>query len=251
MKAIVLAAGFATRMYPLTRDRAKPLLDVAGKPVLSRLLDRVLTLDAVDEVLVVTNHRFFDQFELWSEGYLARVPVRVLDDGSLDDAGKRGAIADLAFAVEAIDEVAADLLVVAGDNLIDFDLQPHATRFAELGRPLCLVREIEGIVPPRRFSEVTLDGTRVLTCREKPAEVRSNLSAICLYFLPASVRPRLAEYLASQSEHDAPGHFIAWLHDREPLAASRIDGGWHDIGDLETLERARTAFGAQARGRAR
>ncbi len=109
MKAIVLAAGFATRMYPLTRDRAKPLLDVAGKPVLSRLLDRVLTLDAVDEVLVVTNHRFFDQFELWSEGYLARVPVRVLDDGSLDDAGKRGAIADLAFAVEAIDEVAADL----------------------------------------------------------------------------------------------------------------------------------------------
>jgi glucose-1-phosphate thymidylyltransferase len=248
MKAIVLAAGFATRMYPLTRDRAKPLLDVAGKPVLSRLLDRVLTLDSVDEVLVVTNHRFLEQFELWRDGYESRVPVRVLDDGTLDDAGKRGAIADLAFALEAIDDVDADLLVVAGDNLIDFDLQVHADRFVELGRPMCLVREIQGVVPPRRYSEVTLDGARVVTCREKPAEVRSNLSAICLYFLPAFVRPRLAEYLGDQAEHDAPGHFIAWLHEREPLAASRIDGGWHDIGDLETLERARTAFGAQTRG---
>lgn len=248
MKVIVLAAGFATRMYPLTRDRAKPLLDVAGKPVLTRLLDRVLTQEAVDEVLVVTNHRFFEQFERWSESYEARVPVRVLDDGTLDDAGKRGAIADLAFALESIDDLDADLLVVAGDNLIDFDLQPHADRFAELGRPLCLVREIEGVVPPGRYSEVTLDGTRVVTCREKPAEVRSNLSAICLYFLPAFVRPLLTEYLDSESEHDAPGHFLAWLHDREPLSASRIDGGWHDIGDLETLERARVAFGTQTPG---
>ncbi len=248
MKAIVLAAGFATRMYPLTRDRAKPLLDVAGKPVLSRLLDRVLALGVVDEVFVVTNHRFFEQFELWREDYAARVPVRVLDDGTMSDEEKRGAIADLAFALEAIDDVDADLLVVAGDNLIDFDLQPHADRFAELGRPMCLVREIEGVVPPRRYSEVTLDGTRVVTCREKPAEVRSNLSAICLYFLPAFVRSRLAEYLASQSEHDAPGHFLAWLHEREPLTASRIDGGWHDIGDLATLERARTAFGAETHG---
>lgn len=249
MKAIVLAAGFATRMYPLTRDRAKPLLDVAGEPVLSRLLDRVLSLDAVDEVLVVSNHRFFEAFERWRDGYGARVPVRVLDDGALDDEGKRGAIADLAFAVEHLGDAGADLLVVAGDNLIDFDLAPHAERFAELGRPTCLVREIEGVVPPRRYSEVTLDGTRVVTCREKPAEVRSNLSAICLYFLPGSVRPRLAEYLASQSEHDAPGHFLAWLHAREPLSASRIDGGWHDIGDVETLERARAAFGTRTPGR--
>lgn len=250
MKAVVLAAGFATRLHPLTRDRAKPLLDVAGRPVLSRLMDRVLAVEVVDEAVVVVNARFHAQFAAWREDYLARVPVRLVDDGATDETQKLGAIADLGLALEAIDDDAADLLVVAGDNLVDFDLAPFVARYREVGTPLLLVREIVGPVPPRTYNEVTLGpGGRVLSFREKPADPRTSLSAICLYLFPGSVRRHLATYLAEESNHDAPGYFLEWLHARVPVTGARLAGAWHDIGSTEALERARAAFAAKSGGR--
>ncbi len=243
MKAIVLAAGFATRLHPLTRDRAKPLLDVGGRPVLSWLLDRILALSEIDEVLVVTNDLFHHQFAAWRDGYDARVPVQLLNDGARSDADKRGAVGDLALAFDALADRRADLLVVAGDNLVEFDLAPHARRFSELRRPLLLVREIEGPVPPRRYGEVTVDADGNITgFREKPEQPRSELAATCLYFLPAGTLELLAEYLAGGGHHDAPGYFFEWLLGRERVIASRLTGAFYDIGNLESLERARKAF---------
>ena len=246
MKVIVLAAGFGTRLHPLTRDTAKPLLDVGGRPVLSWLCDRLLAVEGVDEAIVVTNTRFQGQFQVWLEGYGPPLPVRILDDGASRNDQRRGAIGDLALALESIRDEGADLLVAAGDNLVDFDLAPFAARFAALGRTLLLVREHEGRVPPGRYNEVTLgaDGT-VTGFREKPADPRSPLSALCLYFFPPSIRAALAEYTTQSENHDAPGYFVEWLAARTTLAAERITGEWHDIGDLQTLERARAAFAAR------
>lgn len=248
MKAIVLAAGFATRLHPLTLDRAKPLLDVGGRAVLSWLLDRVLALPQIDEVLVVTNDRFHRQFEAWRDGYEARVPVRLLNDGTRSDADKRGALGDLALALEELVNREDDVLVVAGDNLVEFDLAPHARRFSELRRPLLLVREIEGQVPPRRYGEVTVDGDGYVTgFREKPERPLSQLVSTCVFFLPAGARHLLLDYLASGASHDAPGHFFEWLHGRQRVAAARLTGGFHDIGNLESLEQAREAFARRGR----
>lgn len=248
MKAIVLAGGFATRMYPLTRDRAKPLLEVGGRPVIEWLALRLAALDEIDELIVVTNHRFVADFEAWTAGFEAGVPVRVIDDGAREEAEKRGAIGDLGLAIASIPDVDAPLVVAAGDNLVDFDLAPYAARFLERpDRPLLLAREVPGEVPPRRYNELILaeDGS-VRSFREKPDDPRSALSAICLYFLPADVRADLERYLAEETNCDAPGYLIAWLHRRRPLAAARLAGGWHDVGDLETLEHARAAYGGRA-----
>jgi glucose-1-phosphate thymidylyltransferase len=247
MKAIVLAAGFATRMFPLTRDRAKPLLDVGGRPVIDWLASRLEALPAVDELIVVTNDRFHADFEAWAATHDGRVPLRVLNDGTRNDSDKLGAIGDLALAVNSIEDRDAPLVVAAGDNLIHFDLAPFAERFeGESERPLLLVREIKGEVPPGRYSEVVLDGVGgVASFREKPADPKSPLFAICLYFLPANVRADLDDYLAQDSNHDAPGYWLQWLSGRRSLGAARLAGEWHDIGNLETLERARIAFARQ------
>jgi glucose-1-phosphate thymidylyltransferase len=248
MKAIVLAAGFATRMYPLTRDRAKPLLEVGGRPVIEWLLQRLVALPEVDEVVVVANGRFHADFDAWAARLDVRVPVRVLNDGAQDDDSKLGAIGDLALAVDALEERAAPLLVAAGDNLIGFDLAPYAARFAARPeRPLLLVREIEGDIPPRRYNEVVLDGEGgISSFREKPDDPQSPLASICLYFLPGDVRADLATYLEEEANHDAPGYLMQWLHGRRPLAAAALGEGWYDIGNLETLERARRAYAERA-----
>lgn len=245
MRVLVLAAGFATRLYPLTRDRAKPLLDVAGRPVLSHLLDRVLALPGIREVTVVTNARFHRDFQEWARAYDARVPLEVVADGATCDDDKLGALRDLELAWRHGDArwPDEDVLVVAGDNLIGFDLASYAARFAELRRPMLMARRIEGTVPPKRHGEVTIDASGTVTrFREKPADPESDLAAICLYLFPAAIKARLDSYLAEPTNPDAPGHFMAWLAERERMAAFVLEGPYFDIGDRASLDEARRRY---------
>lgn len=239
MRAVLLAAGFATRMYPLTRDRAKPLLEVGGRPILSHILDRVLEIPDLSSITVVTNHRFAADFERWRDGAMSSVPIRVVDDGSMSDDDKRGAIADLRLALAGTDS-REPFVVVAGDNLIDFSLASLAATFRATGRALIVLRTIEGEVPPRRHGEVTLDATsRVVRFREKPDDPRSRQTATCIYFFPADVEPLLTRYLDEGRNPDAPGYFIQWLVERVPVDGRPFEGRWFDIGNLESYERAR------------
>jgi len=244
VNAVVLAAGFATRLWPLTLDRAKPLLEVGGRPVLSHLLDRVLELRAVERVVVVTNARFHAKFEAWRKDYISRAPIELVCDGAQSEAEKRGALADLELALESV-PAGQDVLVVAGDNLIDTDLAPFARAFARAGEALVTCREVAGAVPPGRYGEVTLDARgRLVRLREKPPDPRTNLAAICLYVFRPAVRARLAEYLGSGGDHDAPGHFLAWLAPRAEVTGFVLKGRYFDIGNRESLEAARAAFGS-------
>jgi glucose-1-phosphate thymidylyltransferase len=246
MKAILLAAGFATRLHPLTLERAKPLLEVGGRPVLSRLLERVLELPGLDEVAVVANRRFFGQFEAWAGGLAAPVPLRLIDDGALDDAHRLGAVGDLALALGRLPDDGAPLFVAAGDNLVEADLAAYARRYAGApAHPLLIVRRIVGEVPVGRYSEVVLDERgHVRSFREKPPDPRSPLSAVGLYFFPPTVRRWTRRYLDEGGNPDAPGHFLEWLARREQLRAAPLEGEWHDIGNLQTLAAARAAYEA-------
>ncbi len=245
MRAVLLAAGFATRMYPLTRDRAKPLLEVGGRTVIDWLMERVAALPFVDELVVVVNGRFRDDFEAWARKRVLSIPLRIVDDGAQDEPEKLGALGDLRLAWHSLPDDGDPLLVAAADNLVHFDLLPFAEAFGRHPEsPLLLVREIQGEIPPRRYNEVVLgEGGRVLSFREKPADPHSPLAAICLYFLPGDVRGDLEAYLSADTNHDAPGYFIEWLVKRRAVWAAQLDGAaWFDIGNLETLERARVEF---------
>ena len=247
MKAYLLAAGYATRMYPLTRDLAKPLLEVGGAPILTHILGRVLALEGLSEVVVIANARFAEPFASWAAGLEAQVPVRVLNDGSTCDDDKLGAIGDLAFALEQVPPDGEDWLVAAGDNLLAFDLRTLQRLQAEHGETLLAVREVqrEG---PSRYNEVDVDGQgRVVRFREKPADPQSGLAAIALYFFPAAVAGLLPRYLAEGGNPDAPGHFIAWLVDQSPVRAAALPGDWFDIGSLEGLDHAREHYVPESR----
>ena len=238
----MLAAGYATRLGPESRERPKPLLDIAGRPLLDRLLERVLALDGISEIVVIANARFAAQFEAWSAASRCPVPVRVLNDGSTEDANKLGASGDLAFALREVPLDGEDWLVVAGDNLIDFDLRPALAAYRAGPSPLLLVRRVERD-GPSRYNEVTLgEGGRVLRFREKPADPETDLAAIALYFFPPAVCPALGRYLAGGGQPDAPGHFIAWLVEQQPVRALLIAGGWFDVGSRADLERTRARF---------
>ena len=243
MIVYLLAAGYATRLWPLTRDRAKPLLEVGGAPLLTHLVRRFEALDSVEEIVVIGNARFAADLRAWRDALSCRVPVRVLDDGSHSDDDKLGAIGDLDFAFGEVPPAGRRVAVAAGDNLVDFDLAPLERCFLEHGDPTLVLREAEVGGGPSPYNEVTLDDAGIVTrFREKPADPQTSLAAIALYFLPAGSEGLLREYLAAGGQRDAPGHFIAWLVGRTRVRGVRFEGRWFDIGSHETLARAREHF---------
>lgn len=242
-KAYVLAAGYATRLGVIARDRAKPLLEVGGKPVLSHTVERLQEVEGLSEVVVVTNARFHDQFVEWAKTAPAAVSVRVLDDGSTRAEERLGAIGDLAFAVRREPPGDQPWLVVAGDNLIAFDLRPATRVFRDLNRPLLLLRRVDPADAEGRYNEVALDGGgRVVRVREKPPHPETGITAIAAYFFTPDVVDLLEAYLEASDEHDAPGHFISWLVERTPVEGFFFEGEWFDTGNPEALRAARDAF---------
>jgi glucose-1-phosphate thymidylyltransferase len=243
MKVYVLAAGYATRLYPETRDLPKPLLDIGGRPLLSYLLESVREIDDMRRIVVVGNHRFHDALAAWARDAVAPVPIELLDDGSTSDDDKLGASGDLAFALRASPPAAdEDFVVIAGDNWIRFDLRAARRAYEEQGRrPMLLLRQLDAIPEgPSPYNEVTIDDEgRVLRLREKPRDPRTPYVAIAAYFFPPRVRDLLTLYLDRGGNPDAPGHFIAWLVQHAPVRSHTFEGEWLDIGSPEALAHAR------------
>ncbi len=244
LRAVFLAAGFATRLYPLTEKQAKPLLEVNGKPMLTRIVAQVARTGAVTDGVVVTNGKFHADFVAWERSARAPLPVTVVNDGAQTNETRLGAIRDLALALERMPPTDGvdGYLVMACDNLFDFDLAQLVERFRRGGAGQLIVRQVPSPVPPGRYSEVVLDGDRVARFREKPQQPESDLSAIAVYVLPPELPALVRAYLSEDSNPDAPGHFLAWLSQRLPLEATPLTGRWLDIGSVEDLERAQTAF---------
>jgi glucose-1-phosphate thymidylyltransferase len=247
--AVVLAAGYATRLYPLTKDIPKPLLRVTGtKTVVDFIVDD-LEAYGVREIVVVTNRKFYPVFRTWARARRGRVPVVVLDDGTLSNEDRRGAVGDLDFAVRRR-RIKTDIVVVGGDNLFDrgcaafLEFAERASETASLG-----VVDIGRLEEARRFGVVKLDkGHRVVSFEEKPARPQSTLVATCLYYLPKRVLALLARYMADPStSKDAPGNFIRWLmiHDRV-MGGCLARGHWFDIGHLNSYKKVVALYNGSA-----
>ena len=248
MKLCLLAAGFAKRMYPLTRDCAKPLLEVGGAPMLTRLLEQARGTGAIDHTAAILASRFANEFEAWNAAL--DEPVELLPNGATVDSEARGAVADLAMLLEQCfpDGSEDGYLVLAGDNLLRFDLAEPLAMFRERpSAPLLLVRSVPVPIPPGKYSEVVVDpaSCEVTSFREKPTDPESPWSAIGVYFLPPDLPELLDAYLAAGGEADAPGHFLVWLTKvRRCYAWGVPDEGWFDVGSLEGLEEARALAAA-------
>lgn len=245
MNVIILAAGYATRLYPLTLTRPKPLLPVAGKPMIDHVLDNLAPIGGIDRVVIVTNDKFAAQFQAWADDYRARkAPLQftIVNDGSTDDSNKLGAIGDLHLVLQQ-EKVDDDLIVVAGDNLFSQALTGFGLICRTTQRPVLGVYDVGSVDQAKKYGVVSVDADGVITSFvEKPPAPLSTLIGIALYFYPKHTLPLVAKYLAEGNNPDQPGRLIQWLYPQQPVLTWPVPGIWYDIGSKETLEEANRIF---------
>ena len=232
MKCLILAAGYATRLYPLTENFPKPLLDVGGKTILDWLVDDIDTLGVIDEYVVISNHKFAHHFDAWAATKVQKVTV--VDDGTDTNETRLGAVRDIQFAIETL-KLDDDMLVIAGDNVLDFSLT-RFVKYAMEKKSSCVMRYFEAESKKLSKSGVLEidDNDRVLCMEEKPAEPRSNWCCPPFYFYAREDAARVKEGIASGCGVDAPGSYIAWLCQRTAVHAMEMPGSRYDIGNLES-----------------
>ena len=242
MKAVILAAGYATRLYPLTLDRPKALLPVGGSPMLDRLLEQLDGVEGLDEVYVATNSKFAGAFRDWAAGR-GGLPVQIVDDGTVDEESRLGAIGDLDLTIREAG-LADDLIVLAGDNLFSESIAPFPAFALAKGGAALGVYDVGDLDAIRKYAVIELDDEdRVTRLEEKPDEPRSTLAGIALYFYPRAALGFVAQYLAEGNNPDQPGRLVQWLYPRTPVYGWRLPGHWYDVGSKETLAEADQAFG--------
>jgi glucose-1-phosphate thymidylyltransferase len=241
MNVLILAAGYATRLYPLTLNKAKPLLVVGGKPIIEWVMDNLHEVPDLETIYVVTNDKFAADFQAWSEIYQKRHPqfkFKIVNDGSKNDDDKLGAIGDINFVVTRENLSQSSLLIIAGDNLFTESLEKFAicAKESEATVGVYDVGDREAI---KKYGNVLIDDDGIVThLEEKPHKPRGTLAAIALYYYSPEVLSLLTTYLAAGNNADQPGRFVQWLHTRKPVKTFQVKGKWLDIGSKETLENA-------------
>jgi glucose-1-phosphate thymidylyltransferase len=245
MKVIILAAGYATRLYPLTLTQPKPLLPVAGKPMIEYVLDNLAPIGGLDRIFVVTNAKFAGHFQKWSEQYCAtkaKLNFTIVNDGSTDDTNKLGAIGDIHFVIQQ-QQVDDDLIVVAGDNLFSEKLTGFGRVCREKQAPVLALYDVGDLEQIKKYNSISVDPQgRITFFEEKPKHPTSTLTGIALYYYPRSVIPLIRQYMAEGNNPDQPGRLVQWLYPRTPVHTWRVPGLWYDIGSKETLEEASRIF---------
>lgn len=247
MKGIILAAGYATRLYPLTIDRAKPLLPVHGRPIIDYIVDEMNTLDDLDEIVVVSNHCFAEQIEEWAAARNAasrngEPPLIVIDDGTSSEEDRLGAIGDIQFCIDRR-QIDDDLLVIAGDNLFTYRLRDAWQHFRQHGDDMVLGGRMTSGEDLSRYAIAELDEEGyVIDLEEKPAHPRTNIAVFATYFYRQSTVPLISQYLREGNKPDAPGHFPAWLFKRQKLRCYLFDGICIDIGTPQSYAEVESIF---------
>lgn len=232
MKALILAAGYATRMYPLTENTPKPLLPLRGKAVIDYIIEQLNNLP-VDEIFVVSNSKFFPHFSEWAKTVPTNLPIEVLNDGTTSNENRRGAVGDVFFAIteKAIDD---ELLVIAGDNYFTYDLREQYEVFRKTGCDTLAGKELDDVEKLKTFAVALLapDG-KVLELEEKPQKPKSNMAIYATYFFRKETVPLFEKYLNEGNNPDLIGSFPQWLYKTHDVYTYKMNGECYDIGTIE------------------
>jgi len=246
MNALILAAGYATRLYPLTLNKAKPLLAVGGKPIIEWVVDNLQGVPDLETIYVVTNDKFAADFQAWSEDYQSRHPqfkFKIVNDGSKSDEDKLGAIGDINFVVTRENANQDSMLIVAGDNLFTESLEEFVAS-AKGSDATVGVYDVGDLEAIKKYGNVLINEDGIIThLEEKPQKPQGTLAAIALYYYSPAVLSLFTAYLAAGNNPDQPGRFVQWFYTRKPVKTYQIKGRWLDIGSKETLESADQILG--------
>ena len=241
MKVLILAAGYATRLYPLTKEYPKPLLLVGKRPIIDYIIDKLKALDEVDEIIVVTNSKFIFNFREWAKTIKIQKRISLIDDLTKSQDDRRGAIGDMDFVINR-KQIKDDLLVIGGDNLFDGGLKVFLDFATSKKNHLTIgVFNINDKDQAKNYGVVRLDkNNRILDFREKPKDPKTTLVAMCLYYFPQSKLKLIKEYLKDRNnKNDATGFYIDWVSKKEIVYGFVFDGRWYDIGHHKSYNEAK------------
>ena len=234
MIALILAAGYATRLYPLTLNMPKALLPIDNKPIIDYIVEQIETIDEVKEIVVISNHRFAPNFFEWAENGPFKKNLTVIDDGTTSEETRRGAIGDILFAIEE-KKIDDEILVVAGDNFFTYSLKDYYDFYREKDRDCVCVKKFDNRELLKQFGVAVLDENgRVLEIEEKPAKPKSDTAVYATYMYKKDTVPLFRTYIEEGNKPDAPGYFLEWLYKRKDVYAYAFDGECYDIGTPES-----------------
>lgn len=242
MKNIVIAAGYATRLYPLTENFPKPLLKIGGRSILERMLDDIDQIDDIDEHIVVTNHKFASIFEEWKATCQYNKPISIIDDGSISNDTRLGAVKDLLLAIEQ-NKVEDDIMVVAADNILDFSFRGFVDFFKEKQSSVIMYYHEPELRKLQRTGVIEIDDNHlVLQMQEKPEQPVSEWAVPPFYIYRHSDLPLIKDCLNHGCGYDAPGNLAHYLTEVTQIHAWQMPGHRFDIGSLDSYEEAKVRF---------
>lgn len=239
MKAIILAAGYGTRLYPLTLDKPKAFVEVNGKPIIDYIIERVDEVEEVNKIFIVTNNKFFVAFEEWKEKAPTKKELIIVNDNTKSNEERLGALGDFLFVLDK-ERVEDDILLIASDNLFDFDLKEMVSGAED--KDMMGVYEIN-LNEIRKYGVIEVDeNKKIIGMQEKPQEPKTNLASTGIYLFRKETLHLMRKYKDEGGNIEGPGYFLEWLHKHKDIYGHLFKGKWFDIGNPEGLEMARKAF---------
>ncbi len=240
MKCLILAAGYATRLYPLTENFPKPLLQVGEKTILDWLVDDIDTAGLVDEYVVISNHKYAPHFDAWAK--TKAMKVTVVDDGTSSNETRLGAVKDIQFAIDQLG-LDDDMLVIAGDNVLDFSLTKFLGYIREKGTS-CIMRYYEASAQKlTKCGVVQVDeNEKIVSMEEKPAQPKSHWCCPPFYYYTRQDARLVEQGINAGCGTDAPGSYIAWLCTQTTVHAMEMPGSRYDVGNLESYNQIKAAY---------
>jgi len=238
MKCILLCGGYATRLLPLTKDKAKPLLEVDGKHIIDYTLEKLVVINEIDEIIISTNTKFEDGFKEWLSKKNIEKNIKLVIEETTEEEDKLGAIGGINFVLdqEKIDE---DVIIIAGDNVFGFDIRAFIEFYKEKKSAIMAAFDVQNIEKAKLYGIVKIDENHKITnFEEKPSNPKSTLASTACYIYPKETLSLFKQYLNEGNSKDEPGFFLEWLYKKQDIFAFVFSNYWFDIGDFASLKEA-------------
>jgi len=235
--AIILAAGYGIRLYPLTENTPKPLLKIGEKPIIERLIRKLERLAAINKIYIVTNEKFEKHFKEWLDNFSSEKPIELINDGTNSNETRLGAFGDVQYAITS-KKIENDIMVVAGDNLFELDLEEVIAFFKKRNSNVIVLHDVKDFELAKNYGIVELEDTKVINFEEKPLAPKTTLASTGIYLFPKKTTSLISKYVSQGNNLDKTGSFIEWLHKRDAVHSYVTIKKWYDIGNFEQLEKA-------------
>lgn len=237
MDAIILAAGYATRLYPLTENTPKSLLNVAGKPIIEHIINKLEQVSSIDKIYIVTNDKFEQHFKKWLGSFDANKPIEIINDGTKSNEDRLGALGDINHTIN-LKNLNNDIIVVAGDNLFEASLSDVANLFKKKKSNIIVLHDVKDFELAKHYGIVEINNDLIVNFEEKPVAPKSTLASTGIYLFTKKTKSLIQKYIAQGNNPDKTGTFIEWLHKRDKVYSFITDKKWYDIGSIDELEKA-------------